>query len=105
MLLLALHIRGFEKVKGFDYNETFARATKFATFRMMLALAAIHDWGIDQIDVVTAFLNPRLNEEVYMELPEDYEVHGKVCQLNKASYGLKQAPREWYSDINAYLVI
>jgi Reverse transcriptase (RNA-dependent DNA polymerase) len=66
------------------------------------------------MDVVTAFLNPALQEEVYMELPEGYTIPeghtiprssgGKtICRLRKCLYGLKQAPRAWYSDIDAYL--
>src|SRR5450755_4624752 len=67
------------------------------------------------MDVVTAFLNPVLQEEVYMELPEGYTIpeshtipcssRGKViCRLRKCLYGLKQAPRAWYTDIDAYLI-
>ena len=55
------------------------------------------------MDVVTAFLNPALNEEVYMAHPEGFEEDGKVCLLQKTLYGLKQAPREWYSEINRHL--
>ena len=99
-----LCIRGFEQVKDMDYGETFAPVAKFATLRMLLALAAIHDWEIDQMDVETAFLNPQLEEEVYMESPEGYKTPGQVCRLKKALYGLKQAPRAWYKDIDTYLV-
>ena len=60
------------------------------------------------MDVVTAFLNPLLQEEVYMELPEGYTLPctsgGKlICRLQKCLYRLKQALRAWYSDIDAYL--
>ena len=67
------------------------------------------------MDVVTAFLHPKLDEDVYMALPEGYDLHRSpnerlpngcslyVCKLNKALYGLKQAPRAWYSDIDSYL--
>eukprot|EP00253_Pinus_taeda_P014846 PITA_14846 len=47
-----------------------------------------------------------LQEEVYIEQPQGFEVHGKeshVCRLKKALYGLKQAPRAWYSGIDTYL--
>jgi len=37
---------------------------------MMLALAAVHDWEIEQMDVVTAFLNPKVDGDVYMALPQ-----------------------------------
>ena len=71
---------------------------------MLLALAAIYDWEIDQMDVEIAFLNPQLEEEVYMEAPEGYKTPGQVYWLKKALYGLKQAPRAQYKDIDTYLV-
>jgi hypothetical protein len=35
------------------------------TVRILFALAAKYDWEIEQMDVVTAFLNPLLQDEVY----------------------------------------
>eukprot|EP00253_Pinus_taeda_P013586 PITA_13586 len=63
-------------------------------------------WKIHQMDVKTAFLNGFIQEEVYIEQPQGFEVHGEeshVCRLKKALYGLKQAPRAWYSRIDTYL--
>jgi len=40
---------------------------------MRLALAAIHDWEIEQMDVVTPFLNPKVDGDVYMALPQGIE--------------------------------
>eukprot|EP00253_Pinus_taeda_P030266 PITA_30266 len=54
-------------------------------------------WKIHQMDVKTAFLNGFI-QEVYIEQPQGFEVHGKeshVCRLKKALYALKQAPRAW----------
>ncbi|CAL9018585.1 unnamed protein product [Prunus brigantina] len=57
-------------------------------------------------DVKSTFLNGVLEEEVYTEQPEGFEVKAashKVYKLKKALYGLKQAPRAWYSEIDTYL--
>ena len=58
------------------------------------------------MDVKTAFLNGIIEEEVYLEKPEGFVVHGTdfhVCRLKKALYGLKQASRAWCSRIDNYL--
>jgi len=71
---------------------------------MMLALAVTHDWEIDQMDVVTAFLNPKVDGDVYMALPQGIESgEPRVCKLRKSLYGLKQAPRLWYEHIDQFL--
>ena len=52
------------------------------------------------------FLAEVIEEEVYIEQPLGFEVHGReshACRLKKALYGLKQVPRAWYSRIDAYL--
>ena len=58
------------------------------------------------MDVKTAFLNGKIEEEVYIEQLEGFELHGKgshVCKLKKALYGLKHAPKAWYARIDNYL--
>lgn len=58
------------------------------------------------MDVKITFLNGVI-EEVYIEQPDGFEVHGKeshVCRLKNALYGLKQAPCAWYERIDLYLL-
>jgi hypothetical protein len=60
------------------------------------------------MDVKTTFLNEEIEEEVYIEQPDGFVIHGKeshVCRLKKALYRLKQAPQAWYVRINGYLII
>ena len=64
-------------------------------------------WKFHQMDVKTTFLNGIIEEEVYIEQPKGFVVHGKeshICKLKKALYGLKQAPRAWYGWIDGFLV-
>ncbi|CAL9010688.1 unnamed protein product, partial [Prunus brigantina] len=98
--------KGYAQKPGIDYNETFAPVARLDTIRTLIALAAQKGWKLFQLDVKSAFLNGVLDEEVYVEQPEGFEVkHAghKVYKLKKALYGLKQAPRAWYSEIDAYL--
>ena len=58
------------------------------------------------MDVKSAFLNGYLEEEVYIEQPNGFQLSNKgdyVCKLKKALYGLKQAPRAWYERLDSYL--
>ncbi|KAK8635004.1 hypothetical protein V6N13_022882 [Hibiscus sabdariffa] len=64
----------------------------------LVAKAAFHDYEIWQMDVKTAFLNGKLEEDVYMTQPEGFvapEDARKVCKLQRSIYGLKQASRSW----------
>ena len=68
------------------------------SIRILLAIAAYHDYEIWQMDVKTAFLNGNIEEELYMVQPEGFvnpEDAGKVCKLQRSIYGLKQASRSW----------
>ena len=70
---------------------------KHASIRVILALVAIQDMYLEQMDVKIAFLHGKLQEEIVMEQPEGYVVSGKedhVCLLKKSLYGLKQSPRQ-----------
>jgi hypothetical protein len=107
-----LVIKGYEQVPGIDFGETYAPVSKLATLRLLLSIAAEEGWDIDHMDVVTAFLNPEINnKEIYMAMPEGIEElaldaqlsKDSIVRLRKALYGLKQAPRLWYEDIDSFL--
>src|SRR5215510_7821234 len=90
---------GHRQKEGINYTDTFASAARLPTIRTVLALAAQCDWEIDQVDVIGAYLNSELEEEVYMEPPPSVVKHRNrdiVCRLLHTLYGLKQAARAWY---------
>jgi len=94
------------QIPGIDYDETFSPVAHFESLQLLLALAALEDWEIQQMDVKSAFLNGMLDEEIYMEQPIGFITPGtetKVCHLKRAIYGLKQASRTWNLQFHGFL--
>jgi len=58
-----LVIKGYAQKEGIDYDETNAPVNKLTTIRLLLALSAQHGWNVDHMDVVTVFLNPKINQD------------------------------------------
>jgi len=105
-----LAIKGYEQVPWIDFGATFAPVAKLVSLRLLVALSALNGWEMHHMDVPTAFLNPAIDNDVYMQLPEGIEWlkstklnSSTVCKLNKALYGLKQAPRLWCDTIDPQL--
>ncbi|GJW92322.1 zinc finger, CCHC-type containing protein [Tanacetum coccineum] len=63
---------GFRQKEGIDYFDTYAPVACITTIRLLLALAAIHNLVIHQMDVKTAFLNGDLDDEVNIKQPEGF---------------------------------
>jgi transposase InsO family protein len=97
--------KGYSQREGIDYHETFAPVVRYASIRCLMALAVRNKMYIHQMDAVTAFLQGDLNEEIYMDQPEEYsDGSNRVCRLQKTIYGLKQASREWNSKLDSALI-
>ena len=101
--------KGFSQRPGIDFDETFSPVVKHSTLRLLFALSVKLGLSIHHLDVVTAFLNGKLKENVFMEIPEGFNDKSlsnknKVLKLNKAVYGLKQSSRVWYKQVENVLV-
>ncbi|KAG8503242.1 hypothetical protein CXB51_001188 [Gossypium anomalum] len=103
--------KGFRQIHGVDYDETFSPVAMFKPIKILLAIAAFYNYEIWQMDVKTAFLNGKLEEDVYMTQPEGFvnpKDAGKICKLQRSIYGLKQASRSWnlrFNDAIKYTII
>ncbi|GKA33511.1 zinc finger, CCHC-type containing protein [Tanacetum coccineum] len=76
-----LVIQGFRQKEGINYFDTYALVARITTIRLLLALEAIHNLVIPQMDVKTAFLNGDLDEEVYMKQPKGFVMPGVIICL------------------------
>ncbi|GJW23608.1 putative ribonuclease H-like domain-containing protein [Tanacetum coccineum] len=75
--------------------------------RLFLAYASYKDFVVYQMDVKSAFLYGKIEEEVYVCQPpgfEDPDFPDRVYKVEKALYGLHQAPRAWYETLSTYLL-
>ncbi|KAD4384796.1 hypothetical protein E3N88_24964 [Mikania micrantha] len=102
-----LVIKGFRQNEGVDYFDTYSPVTRITSIRLVLAIAALRNLEVHQMDVKTAFLNGDLEEKIYMEQPEGFSApgqEGKVCKLVKSLYGLKQAPKQWHQKFDQVML-
>ena len=94
--------------EGVDYNEVFAPVVDSTSISLLLALSNQEDWELEQMDVVTAFLHGRLDEEVYMTIPPYMKIkgnsEGKVLKMLGALYGLKQSSNVWNKMFNSFMI-
>ena len=77
---------------GIDFGDIFSPVSKEASIRLLLYVAAVFYFDVEQMDVKTTFLHRDLEEEIYMKQLEGFAVKGKkelVCKLKKSLYGLK----------------
>ena len=83
--------QGFSQKFGTDYNETFSPVVRLESVSTLIATSVQQGLQLHQVNVTTAFLNGKLEEEVYMKQPEGFAVPGNkqlVCKLKKSIYGL-----------------
>ena len=102
-----LVIKGYKQKKCLNYFDTYSPVTRINSIRMVLAIAALRNLEVHQMDIKTAFFNGNLDEEIYMEQPEGFIAPGqekKVCRLVKYLYGLKQAPKQWHQKFDSVML-
>ena len=102
-------VKGFARVEGLDYFETYTPTCKPETFRTLLAIATQKDLELGQMDVKSAYLHSATEEEIYLDQPQGFVKQGEqgqtlVCTLNKSIYGLKQVAKNWYESVGNLLI-
>nr|GEU57221.1 hypothetical protein [Tanacetum cinerariifolium] len=65
--------KGYTQEEGIDYDEVFAPVARIKAIRLVLAFASFKDFVVYQIDVKSAFLYGKIEEEVYVYQPSGFE--------------------------------
>ena len=99
--------KGYRQVFGIDYFETYAPVAAYNSLRLFLSLMCSLDYEIDSVDVITAFLLAKLDESIYIKIPDGYTGENPnnkgYLKLQKSLYGLKQAPNVWNQALDSHL--
>ncbi|GJY13015.1 putative ribonuclease H-like domain-containing protein [Tanacetum coccineum] len=99
--------QGYTQEEGIDYDKVFAPVARIEAIRLFLAYASFKDFVVYQMDVKSAFLYGKIEEEAYICQPpgfEDPDFPDRVYKVEKALYRLHQAPRAWYETLSTYLL-
>nr|GEY92430.1 hypothetical protein [Tanacetum cinerariifolium] len=84
-----------------------SQVARIEAVRLFLAYASFKDFVVYQMDINSAFLYEKIEEEVYVCQPpgfEDPNFLNKVYKVEKDLYGLHHAPRAWYETLSTYLM-
>jgi hypothetical protein len=99
--------KGYSQKEGIDFHEIFSPVVNIVSIQSVLALVALLDLELEQLDVNTAFLHGDLDEEIYMEHPEVFVQNRSkkfVCRLKKSLYGLRKSPTQCYKKFDSFMV-
>ena len=92
--------KGYTRVYGSDYYDSFSPIAKIASVCLLLSMTTMQSWSLYQLDIKNAFLHGNLTEEVYIEQPPRFAAQGEsglVNGLHCSLYGLKRIT--WFSII------
>ena len=94
---------------GVDFDRVFATVVKASTLRLLLLIAALHDYDLHQVDIRQAYIHAKLDTNLYMHPPPgvaafDDQGNRLVYKLRRSLYGLKQAGREWAVLLATFLI-
>jgi hypothetical protein len=66
------HGEGYVQQQGVDFDEVFAPVARLESVQLLLAYTAGQGWLIRYMDVKSAFLNGKLQEEVFITQPPGF---------------------------------
>jgi len=84
---------GYKQTAKLDYGATFAQVATMKAFRLFVWISAVFRYKASQLDFTSAFLQGKIDKEIYMTGPPGHSNEGEVVLLQKSIYGVRQGPR------------
>ena len=78
----------FLQKEGIDYEETFSPVARYSSIQTIISLATEMGWRVNQMDVKTAFLNGVIEEGVFIEQSEGFDVEDRETCMQVAESSL-----------------
>ncbi|GJR37928.1 putative ribonuclease H-like domain-containing protein [Tanacetum coccineum] len=73
--------QGYTQEEGIDYDKVFAPVARIEAIRLFLAYASFKDFVVYQMDVKSAFLYGKIEEEVYVCQPPRFEMQSSLTEF------------------------
>jgi hypothetical protein len=78
----------------------YAATLALRNFGALIAIANYFDLELKQYNVLTAFLNAKINRKLYAKIPKAfYHIKGDIMLVLRALYGLKEPLILWYNKL------
>jgi hypothetical protein len=95
---------GYSQIYGEDYTDSSSPVVNDVTFRLIVTLMLLKGWESQVVDITTAFLHGKMEEQMFMTMPEglnliegqDWNPDEDCAELDKTIYGTKQASRQYW---------
>ncbi|PLW35014.1 hypothetical protein PCASD_15316 [Puccinia coronata f. sp. avenae] len=98
---------GNHQIPGIDFDQTYASVGLSDTLWILFTLAVHQDHEMEQFDIATAFLNGRMEHDVYIRQVTGFEhpqYPNRVIRLDQSLYGTRQAHRQFNTDLKEKLL-
>lgn len=97
-----LVVRGDQQARSI-HEDTYASTLAGRSFRILMAIAARFDLELVQYDAVNAFVNAKMDRDIFMKMPPGHRKPGRILKLQRALYGLRCSPLLWQKELTRTL--
>jgi Reverse transcriptase (RNA-dependent DNA polymerase) len=91
---------GYSQVPGIDFMDAYSPVINDVVFLITIVIQMIWKFNSKIIDVEKAFLHSELDQEMYMDCPQELDHKPADCLvLKKSLYGLVQSVRQFFKKL------